>query len=246
MNVNIWGLVFSVGLIILMPRAYPQEIILSKPVISIDLKDKPRLQRGAKIYMNYCSGCHSLKYLRFDQMALDLGLTAFDGQLDTELLTNNLIFTHSTPHDPVQVALPPEDAQQWFGIVPPDLSLSARVRGSLWLYQYLHSFYEDHSRPFGANNLLIPGVAMPNILGPLIGKTILGQNTDLLLIEKGTLTQAQFDTMVLDLVTFLVYVGEPTQLIRYQLGIFIILFLMSLFLITYWLKAIYWKRLKNN
>ena len=217
--------------------------------VTIDLKDRDSLQRGAKLFMNYCSGCHSLKYMRYNRMATELGLTTFDGALDEDLLKNNLIFTESTIYDPIRIAMPPEDAKQWFGMVPPDLSLSARDRGPDWIYTYLKSFYYDDSRPFRTNNLLIPDVAMPNILEPLIGTIILKNNTvshssDLILLEPGEMYQAEFDSALKDLVTFLVYVGEPAKMIRYKIGVFVILFLCVLFIFAYRLKKIYWKRIK--
>lgn len=217
--------------------------------ISVNIKDKPRLQRGARMFMNYCSGCHSLKYLRYNRMAEDLGITNFDGQIDQDLLKNNLIFTHSTPFDPINVALPPEDAKQWFGKVPPDLSLVARSRGPAWIYTYLKSFYQDKSRPFGTNNILIPNVAMPNILEPLMGNSILVENKEshasyLLLVEPGDMQESQFDDALKDIVTFLTYVGEPAQLVRYKLGVFVIGFLLILLVVSYNLKKVYWRRLK--
>jgi ubiquinol-cytochrome c reductase cytochrome c1 subunit len=221
---------------------------LAREQVSIDLNDKERLQRGAMLFMNYCSGCHSLKYMRYNRMAEELGLTSFDGQLDEDLLKNNLIFTKSTVYDPIRIAMLPEDAKQWFGMVPPDLSLSARDRGTEWIYNYLRSFYSDNSRPFGTNNLLVPDVAMPNVLEPLIGKMILIKNkathsSDLVLIEHGEMYQAEFDSAIKDLVTFLEYVGEPAKMVRYHIGIFVILFLCIFFIVAYRLKKAYWQRI---
>lgn len=223
-----------------------QEIPM-KPV-TVNIKDKESLQRGARLYMNYCSGCHSLKYMRYNRMAEELGLTTFDGELDEDLLKNNLIFTQATIYDPVQIAMAPEDAKQWFGMVPPDLSLSARDRGPVWIYNYLKGFYSDSSRPFGTNNILIPDVAMPNILEPLLGKVVLVQNkdahtADLLLVKSGEMHQAEFDDAVQDLVTFLVYVGEPAKMVRYKIGVFVMIFLFILFIVAYQLKKSYWRRL---
>lgn len=222
--------------------------ITMKPV-SINLKDKHALQRGARIYMNYCSGCHSLQYMRYNRMARDLGLTTFDGELDEDLLKSNLIFTKASINDPIQIALLPEDAKQWFGVVPPDLSLTARSRGSLWIYNYLQSFYVDDKRPFGSNNLLFPDVAMPNVLEPLLGKMSLRKNPNthlatLIMIEPGDMQQAEFESVLQDLVTFLVYVGEPAQLIRYKIGTFVIVFLLVFLILACKLKQAYWKKLK--
>lgn len=213
------------------------------------IHDKAKLQRGAKFFINYCSGCHSLALMRYNQLAKDLELTNENGVLDKELLINNLIFTKATIYDPIQIAMPKTDARQWFGVIPPDLSLTAREHGAKWLYSYLTSFYADDSRPFKANNLLVPNVAMPNILAPLAGKVILVKKdvvsekstVYLKMTERGTMNQQEFDNMLDDLVSFLVYVSEPAQLIRYQLGVKVILFLVIFFIIAFLLKKKYWK-----
>ncbi|KTD66533.1 ubiquinol-cytochrome c oxydoreductase, cytochrome c1 [Legionella santicrucis] len=193
----------------------------------MNIQDKASLQRGAKLFMNYCSGCHSLKYLRYNRMAKGLDLMRFAGQIDEGLLKNNLIFTQATINDPIQIAMPPEDAKQWFGIVPPDLSLIVRSKGAAWLYNYLNSFYKDDSRPFGTNNYLVPDVAMPNILETLHDQ----------------IRSRQFDESLLDLVTFLAYVSEPTQTERYHMGFFVIGFLVILFLVSLCLKIVYWRKI---
>lgn len=214
---------------------------------SVDVTNKPSLQRGAKLYMNYCSGCHSLKYLRYNRMAEGLGLVGFDGRVDEPLLKSNLIFTHASINDPIQIALAPEDAKQWFGVVPPDLSLIAREKGTAWLYTYLKSFYSDNSRPFGTNNLLVPDVAMPNILEPLIGEmTLVGTKNDstyLLLAKEGELSAAQKDILLQDLVTFLAYVGEPVQMLRYHMGLIVMAFLFLFLCSAVGLKKIYWRKI---
>jgi ubiquinol-cytochrome c reductase cytochrome c1 subunit len=196
-------------------------------VLTINVRDKASLQRGAKLFMNYCSGCHSLKYLRYSQMAEDLGLMEFDAPLGKRLLKNNLIFTEATAEDPIRIALPPEDAKQWFGVVPPDLSLISREKGTQWLYCYLSSFYKDDSRPFGTNNHLVVDVAMPNVLASWHDE----------------LSKEQFDTGLQDLLTFLTYVGEPEQQLRYRMGWFVISFLIVLFLVILRLKVVYWRKI---
>lgn len=216
--------------------------------ITIDLQDTARLQRGARIYMNYCSGCHSLRYMRYNRMAQDLGLTTFTGEIDTDLLFNNLIFTEAKIHDPIQVSMPQVSALQWFGRVPPDLSLAARERGPAWIFTYLKSFYADKSRPYGANNLLMPDVAMPNVLEPLLGFVVAEykmtpagrEPTHLVLVKPGTMSEQEFDSALEDLVTFLTYVAEPVKLVRYKMGVFVILFLVIFLLVAYRLKTIYW------
>src|SRR5580658_807405 len=102
-----------------------------------DIKNTESLQRGARFFMNYCSGCHSLKYLRYNRLGKDLGLLTFDGELDEGLLTNNLIFTTAHTVDPIKISMSKADAKQWFGVVPPDLSLTARQRGTDWIFTFL-------------------------------------------------------------------------------------------------------------
>lgn len=217
--------------------------------VEINLHDQASLQRGAKFFMNYCSGCHSLRYMRYNRMAEDLGLTTFEGDIDENLLFSNLIFTQAKIHDPIEISLPPADARQWFGTLPPDLSLIARKRGSSWLYTYLKSFYVDKSRPFGSNNLLVPEVAMPDVLAPLAGRVVAIGNQNksfppsLVQVEPGEMSEQEFDNALQDLVTFLVYVGEPGKMTRYRMGGFVMVFLCILLLVVYQLKKAYWKTL---
>ncbi len=214
--------------------------------VSIDTSNKEALQRGAQLYMNYCSGCHSLRYMRYNHMAKDLGLTTFDGQIDTDLLHNNLVFTQAKIQDPIEISMPEADARQWFGRVPPDLSLTARERSPSWIYTYLKSFYADSKRPFHSNNLLVPDVAMPNILAPLGGITVVKnphtKNPSLVLIENGEMTEQQFDHAIRDLVTFLSYVAEPVKTTRISIGLNVLPFLFLLLIVVYLLKRSYWKR----
>lgn len=213
--------------------------------IRVDVSNQPSLQRGARLYMNYCSGCHSLRYLRYNQMAEGMGLSDSNGRVDEELLKNNLIFTQASINDPIRIAMPPEDAKQWFGTVPPDLSLITREKGPIWLYTYLNSFYRDKSKPFGTNNLLMPGVLMPNVLEPLFGELILknkdGHTAYLSLIHQGELSPSQIENFLQDLINFLVYVGEPEQIIRYRLGWYVLLFLSLFLLVALGLKKVYWQ-----
>jgi len=213
--------------------------------IEIQLHDKASLQRGAAFFMNYCSGCHSLRYLRYNRMAEDLGLTTFTGEINRTLLTNNLIFTKASISSPIKISMPPEDARQWFGVVPPDLSLRARQRGAAWIYTYLNSFYADKTRPFGTNNLLVRDVAMPDVLAPLSGRYILSAKShNLIQVEAGEMTPQQFRAATRDVVNFLVYVGEPSQLIRYKIGVKVMLFLGIFTLLVYFLKKRVWRDVK--
>lgn len=195
--------------------------------VGINPFDQAKLQRGAKIFMNYCSGCHSLRYLRYNRMALDLGIIRFDGQIDSNLLRSNLIFTRAEVVDPVKVSMPAAEAREWFGVIPPDLSLIARQRGVAWIYNYLNGFYADSSRPYGTNNNMLPDTAMPNVFYPVLNK----------------ISQQEHEKNLEDLLSFLAYVGEPAQLQRYSLGYGVVLFLIIFCIISYLLKKMYWKKI---
>lgn len=213
-----------------------------KPMVS----DTASLQRGAGLFMNYCSGCHSLRYLRYERLAKDLGLLTFTGEVDTDVLKNNLIFTKASVYDPIKISLSPEDARQWFGMVPPDLTLKARERGPQWIYTYLNSFYADATRPFGSNNLLVKDVAMPNVLEPLSGiRTKVYDSAKgkpyLMTIDAGEMNSQAFDAAVGDIVNFLVYASEPVQLKRYRMGFFVMAFFLVFIVIVFYLKRSIWR-----
>ncbi|WP_241688221.1 cytochrome c1 [Pseudoxanthomonas composti] len=209
-----------------------------------DLGDRASLQRGAQLFMNNCSGCHSLKYLRYSRMASDLGLS------EEEVMTN-LNFNGAAIGEQIHSAMPPAAGEQWFGKAPPDLSLIARVRGTDWLYTYLKSFYLDQSRPLGWNNRLFPNASMPNPLWELQGlqQAKLGKKNELgeqpvegLEIKvPGRQTAAEFDQTVRDITNFLEYAGEPAALKRQSMGVWVVLFLVLLTFLAYLLKKEYWK-----
>jgi ubiquinol-cytochrome c reductase cytochrome c1 subunit len=209
------------------------------------LDNEESLQRGAKYFVNYCSGCHSAQYVRYSRLAEDLGLTASQ-------VEKNLIFTGQKIGDTMISAMPSKKAGKWFGKPPPDLSLVGRSRGADWLYSYLKTFYLDNTRPIGVNNLVYPDVAMPHVLGQLQGwqKPVykkVGRDSEELvvdhleLVKPGILKPEEYDSMVSDLVNFLVYIGEPAQLIRARVGTWVMLFLIILLALTYLLKKEYWK-----
>lgn len=210
-----------------------------------DLGDQASLQRGAALYMNYCSGCHALKYVRYSRIANDLGLTE-------EQVQDALNFTGAKFGEQIHVAMSPEDAQEWFGQVPPDLSLVSRVRGSDWIYTYLKSFYLDDTRPLGWNNTLFPNASMPNPLwmmqglqraeyGPLDEATGERPVERLEIAEPGNVDPARYDQAVRDITNFLEYVGEPAALKRHELGVWVILFLAFFTFLAWLLKKEYWR-----
>jgi ubiquinol-cytochrome c reductase cytochrome c1 subunit len=208
-----------------------------------DISNTDSLQRGARNFMNYCSGCHSLKYLRYNRMAEDLKIP------ESEL--KNLMFTTDKSFDGVQSALPP-DAEGWFGKQPPDLSLMARARGVDYVYSYLKGFYADNTRPWGVNNLFLPSTAMPHVLVELQGlqKPVFHNETEggahMVLVGSepmaaGAMKPEEYDAFVRDLANFLDYAGEPIKDKRQSMGVFVTLFLLVFFVFAYLLKKEYWK-----
>jgi ubiquinol-cytochrome c reductase cytochrome c1 subunit len=206
------------------------------------------LQRGAKYFVNYCLGCHSAQYVRYNRLALDL-------QLTEQQLVENLMFTGERPFDTMANAMRPEDSARWFGITPPDLSLIARSRGTDYLYTFLRSFYEDAESPTGVNNIVLPGTAMPHVLWELQGTQRAVFATDeehggqevfdgFEIVRPGELSATQFDQTVRDIVNFLDYIGEPMQRERQALGMRVIAFLLVFLLIAYLLKKEIWKDVK--
>jgi ubiquinol-cytochrome c reductase cytochrome c1 subunit len=196
----------------------------------VDLTDLPSLQRGAKLFMNYCSACHSLKYVRYQTMAKDIGIVDASGKVLDQVVKNNLMFTGEKITDPIKSALTKDEGSAWFGVAPPDLSLVSRSRSVDWLYTYLKSFYMDPQKPWGVNNKIFPSVAMPDVL--------FNFRKQLFLQKDG---EAKFDRAVLDIVNFLAYVGEPMQLERKKIGIWVLLFLSVFFIFACLLKREYWK-----
>jgi ubiquinol-cytochrome c reductase cytochrome c1 subunit len=215
-----------------------------------DVGNRASLQRGARNFVNYCLGCHTAKYVRYNRVAADLGLT--DKQL-----ADNLMFTGASPHDTMRNGMSPDDAKRWFGVMPPDLSLIARARTPDYLYTFLRSFYVDPSRPTGMNNLALPGAAMPHVLWEQQGtqEAVWEGEVDaqgnaqkhfkeFRLATPGKLAPAQYDAFVRDTVNFLDYIGEPVQLQRQSLGYKVIAFLIFFTLLAYALKKEYWKDVK--
>ncbi len=210
-----------------------------------DVGNNPSLQRGARNYMNYCAGCHSLKHLRYNRMGKDLGIP-------DDLLKANLMFTSDKPGAPILSSLSPKDGEKWFGIAPPDLSLTARARGESWVYSYLLTFYADPGRVNGVNNLMLPGLSMPHVLDSLQGTQVLHTGKDdgaheshakpkFELVKKGSLTPEQYKAFVADLTNFLAYAAEPGRRDRVALGFKVMLYLFVLLGLTYLLKKEFWK-----
>jgi ubiquinol-cytochrome c reductase cytochrome c1 subunit len=211
----------------------------------VDLRDLPSLQRGARVFVNYCLSCHSANYMRYNRLR-DLGLSE-------QQIRDNLMFAADKVGETMKIAMRRKDAANWFGVAPPDLTVVARSRGADWLYTYLRDFYRDPARPSGWNNFIFPNVAMPHVLMHLQGEQVLkmelakdahGHETHtarLVLQSPGSMTPVQYDQLVGDLVNYLVYMGEPAGRSRLEIGIAVLLFL-SIFIVLSWLlKRAYWK-----
>jgi ubiquinol-cytochrome c reductase cytochrome c1 subunit len=212
--------------------------------------DTSSLQRGARNFMNYCIGCHSLKYMRYQRMADDL-------QIPTAVLTANLVAPGSTNLDYITTSMPAADAANWFGKTPPDLSLIARSKSEDYVFRFLKTFYSDPSRSTRSDNLEYPTTAMPAVLSDLEGvkaavfrevtSTAGGVATTEKVfdhfetISRGNLTPEQFDGFVRDTVNFLDYVGDPAQVERRSIGLWVVLFLLLLSALAWMLKKEYWK-----
>src|SRR5690606_28829376 len=184
----------------------------------INVDDKVSLQRGAQIFVNNCLGCHSAQYMRYERMATDL-------EIPTEILTKNMLFTTERAGDTMVAAMPKDLSKVWFGTIPPDLTLVARIRGADWVYSYLIGFYPDDKRPWKVNNHVFPDVGMPHVLS----------NMERRLGEKG------FKEAMADLTNYMVYMAEPVRAERERLGVWVLLFLAIFFIPVYFLNREYWK-----
>ncbi len=225
-----------------------------------DPSDKPSLQNGAKLYMNYCMGCHSLQYQRYNRTARDLGIP-------DDLFLENLIFDPDVKIGSLMTnAMTREDGKKWFGVIPPDLTLVTRARKHPeWLYTYLRTFYKDTSRPWGVNNKVFPNVGMPHVLlelqgmqecamgpakaanggvkrDPLTGEDIMEEPCGRLVVtEEGAMTPEEFDTAIYDLTNFLAYTAEPMVQERKRIGTFVLMFIALFFVFAWLLNREYWK-----
>jgi ubiquinol-cytochrome c reductase cytochrome c1 subunit len=213
---------------------------------NVDVSNQASLQRGARNFVNYCMGCHSAQYVRYNTLGKDLGIPE-------DQLIQNLMFAAVKPTETMDIAMRSDDAARWFGQPPPDLSLIARAKGVDYVYNFLRAFYADPSRPLGVNNLMLPGASMPHVLWELQGVqravyveeehngNIVKVFHKFELVTPGALTPAEYDEFVRDTVNFLAYVSEPVKLKRESLGILVIAFLIFFGILAYLLKQEIWK-----
>jgi ubiquinol-cytochrome c reductase cytochrome c1 subunit len=211
--------------------------------VDIDMNDTASLQRGAGLFVNYCLSCHSAAFMRYNRMAEDL-------QIPEEVVEDNMMFTTDRIGGLMKTSMPDADAKKWFGKAPPDLSLTARSRGPEWIYTYMRSFYLDDDSPSGWNNVLFEKVAMPHVLYNLQGARHAVFKKDehgvevfdhYEMVKPGSLNEDEFDSSVRDLTNFMVYLAEPARMVRYKLGVYVLIFLAIFFVFAYLLKKEYWK-----
>jgi len=222
----------------------------------VEINNIASLQRGARNYMAYCSGCHSIKYMRYSRLAADL-------KIPERQLEQHLLLPGDSKNDYILTRLQPADGESWFGKAPPDLSLITRAKGEDYVFQFLKTFYSEPGAPTGVNNLALPGTAMPHVLSDLQGvQRAVFRNVEqpgedgkprpeavffkFETAEPGRLSAADYDGFVRDTVNFLSYVGEPSQAKRQSLGVWVILFLLAFTAIAYLLYVEYWKDVPPN
>ena len=207
------------------------------------------LQRGARNYMNYCSGCHSAQYVRFNTIGKHL-------ELSEEELIDNLMFNAEKTFETIRAAMPTQDAARWFGQAPPDMSLIARAKGADHIYNFLKSFYVDPDSPTGVDNTVLPGTSMPHVLWELQGyqEAVFSEHSEdgvtTQVFEKfeplttGSLDAEDYDEFVRDTVNFLAYIAEPIRSDRRKIGTWVIMYLIVFFVIALMLKKQIWKDVK--
>ena len=238
---------------------------------NIDLSNHASIQRGAKLFVNYCMGCHSAKYVRY-KLFTEVGLTEDD-------IKDNLMFADGKTGDLMTIAMSTEDGGRWFGAAAPDLTLTARIKhgGADWIYTYLKGFYTDPSRPLGVNNTVFPNVGMPHVLWELQGiqdpvykyevhrdgHSIAAFDTEaeatayvqeqgegvrlervvqaLETVQPGSLSAAEYDQVARDLAAFLTYIAEPMKLERQRMGVWVMLLLVVFTVVAYLMKKEWWK-----
>ncbi|MDI9347273.1 MAG: cytochrome c1 [Methylacidiphilales bacterium] len=218
----------------------------------INTSDKASLQRGARAFMDYCSGCHSLKYATYNQFGNILGM----GVDSSEIIKKYLIYPLDSfgekikYGEKVSAGLEENYAIQVYLTKVPDLSLITRVRNKDWLYSYLTGFYRDTTKQTGFNNVIFKDVAMPNPFWEIQGIQYLEdsetKNANLIVHKEGLLSKTEFHAFVLDIVNFLTVLSDPSKSERERIGIWVVMFLVLLSIVTYFLHLSYWKEVENK
>ncbi len=217
--------------------------------VYVNLEDLSAVKRGSRIFFDYCQGCHSLKYMRYADLAQGLN---FNTDTNKKIREYFLHSTDAVSENTAILTTMTKDSAKWFGKTPPDLSLVTRYRGVNWLYSYMISFYKDNTRPWGVNNLVFPDVGMPHVLLKLQGVQVLNDKStvddDLFFmfrtLENGIISKEKYNELVLDLVTFLSYVAEPNKVTSEKIGMYVIIYFIILAIILFMLKKSYWEDIK--
>ncbi len=250
-----WKITFSIFFLFIFIFLFRLTSCEIKPLKSgIKLSNLASIQRGAKYFMNYCSGCHSLQHMRYTRLGIDLKIqNAKFNSAPQQRLKNNLSFT-SHENGTIKSSLPRKESLLWFGRLPPDLSLSTRARSANWVYNYLLGFYLDDTRPFGVNNSLIKNTAMPDPLAVIRMDPHAYSNNRLFLKTINSLYSSNQDKLknpmleevITDLVNFLAYTAEPTKNNRHLLGEKVCGFLLLLIYFVYNLKKRIWRNIEDK
>ncbi len=207
---------------------YADEVQLQTPKYQFN---KETIIRGGQFFAQNCLTCHSMKYLRYNRLVVDLGL-------DEKFIKDNFMTPSGAEYlRGMTTAMPPESAAKWLNAAPPDLTLAARYRGIDWIYTYLRSFYWDPGKPGGWNNHVFPGVAMPNVLFSYSGTTDDKGNV----LEKAGYTSEEYDRITTDLAVWMRYTSDPSIIVRRQIAPYVIGFLLIFTLLAYLLKRAYWR-----
>ena len=201
-----------------------------------DTHNKASLQRGAKLYFNYCAGCHSLQYETYPNIVRYIGGEA----LQREIITKTMLFDEKGDiYQTIQSAMAPSDGQQWFGVAPPDLTTLASQQTPSWLYNFLRGFYSDPTRVHGTNNIVMVNTLMPNVLSVLRGEVqpiFMNETLNrLVTVKAGQLSPLAFDKSCQDLVNFFTFIAEPWHDTRIWYGIAICSLLFLLAFVCYYL-----------
>ena len=216
--------------------------------VKVDLGDQASLQNGAKIFVNYCLSCHSASYMRYNRMAKDIGLTEEQVAEYMGFITDDK--GKFKPGALMKATINADEAKAAFNTVPPDLSVTSRSKGADWIYTYMRSFYRDEKAPSGWNNVVFPNVSMPHVLWSWQGTNRAQFTTDdsgvrhfegFEVVTPGSMSAKEFDKNMRDLTAFMVYLGEPARLVRFQLGVYVLIFLAFFLVFAYLLKKNYWK-----
>jgi ubiquinol-cytochrome c reductase cytochrome c1 subunit len=234
------------------PGAWASDAEVRLEPAPIDVRDVASLQAGARTFVNYCLNCHSASLIRYNRL-VDIGLTE-------QQIKDNLLFTADKVGEMMNIAMTRKDAAEWFGPAP-DLSLTARSRGADWLWSYFRGFYRDPASATGWNNTVFAGVGMPHVLWQLQGDRVrieesvkdaagrevkdshgnVVKNVRFETVRPGTLSPVDYEIAVRDLVNFMTWMAEPNQVLRKQVGIWVIFFLSILVALSYGLYKEFWK-----